>query len=211
MDNGLGNDYGSGRWAVWRGANREIKHLLKHLIKQGTVKHKNEKSKLKTRKTACTHTHSIFPQPCSCPQSAQPPPVCSRPLLLGHCSQSGSDQTIPGVGWKGSSSHEGDKGRTTDSPQGIFVQIRKSHLLGQTWPPRAQGLPAPSPSPFGWAPALENEGTRGSWFKGLHQFLFPHPCYSEVPATDPKTPVSYTHLTLPTKTHQCRSRWSPYH
>ena len=23
--------------------------------------------------------------------------------------------------------------------------------------------------------------------------------------------VSYTHLTLPTKTHQCRSRWSPYH
>ena len=24
-------------------------------------------------------------------------------------------------------------------------------------------------------------------------------------------PVSYTHLTLPTKTHQCRSRWSPYH
>ena len=25
------------------------------------------------------------------------------------------------------------------------------------------------------------------------------------------TPVSYTHLTLPTKTHQCRSRWSPYH
>ena len=25
------------------------------------------------------------------------------------------------------------------------------------------------------------------------------------------TAVSYTHLTLPTKTHQCRSRWSPYH
>ena len=24
-------------------------------------------------------------------------------------------------------------------------------------------------------------------------------------------PVSYTHLTLPTTTHGCRSRWSPYH
>ena len=25
------------------------------------------------------------------------------------------------------------------------------------------------------------------------------------------TPVSYTHLTLPTKSDECRSRWSPYH
>ena len=24
-------------------------------------------------------------------------------------------------------------------------------------------------------------------------------------------PVSYTHLTLPTKDTRCRSRWSPYH
>ena len=24
-------------------------------------------------------------------------------------------------------------------------------------------------------------------------------------------PVSYTHLTLPTNTNACRSRWSPYH
>ena len=24
-------------------------------------------------------------------------------------------------------------------------------------------------------------------------------------------PVSYTHLTLPTKPYGCRSRWSPYH
>ena len=24
-------------------------------------------------------------------------------------------------------------------------------------------------------------------------------------------PVSYTHLTLPTNMHVCRSRWSPYH
>ena len=27
----------------------------------------------------------------------------------------------------------------------------------------------------------------------------------------PLTPVSYTHLTLPTNEQQCRSRWSPYH
>ena len=25
------------------------------------------------------------------------------------------------------------------------------------------------------------------------------------------TPVSYTHLTLPTNVSMCRSRWSPYH
>ena len=28
---------------------------------------------------------------------------------------------------------------------------------------------------------------------------------------DVDEPVSYTHLTLPTTTPQCRSRWSPYH
>ena len=27
----------------------------------------------------------------------------------------------------------------------------------------------------------------------------------------PLMPVSYTHLTLPTKEDECRSRWSPYH
>ena len=27
----------------------------------------------------------------------------------------------------------------------------------------------------------------------------------------PAVPVSYTHLTLPTTLHECRSRWSPYH
>ena len=27
----------------------------------------------------------------------------------------------------------------------------------------------------------------------------------------PAVPVSYTHLTLPTNTVTCRSRWSPYH
>ena len=33
---------------------------------------------------------------------------------------------------------------------------------------------------------------------------------SEV-AEDMANPVSYTHLTLPTNTVTCRSRWSPYH
>ena len=27
----------------------------------------------------------------------------------------------------------------------------------------------------------------------------------------PPEAVSYTHLTLPTTLHECRSRWSPYH
>ena len=31
------------------------------------------------------------------------------------------------------------------------------------------------------------------------------------PAPGAKTAVSYTHLTLPTKSDECRSRWSPYH
>ena len=34
--------------------------------------------------------------------------------------------------------------------------------------------------------------------------LFPH-------AVKRLIPVSYTHLTLPTTLHECRSRWSPYH
>ena len=29
--------------------------------------------------------------------------------------------------------------------------------------------------------------------------------------TGPVVSVSYTHLTLPTTLHECRSRWSPYH
>ena len=34
--------------------------------------------------------------------------------------------------------------------------------------------------------------------------------YSESRVVGP-TPVSYTHLTLPTTARRCRSRWSPYH
>ena len=30
-------------------------------------------------------------------------------------------------------------------------------------------------------------------------------------SADDLTPVSYTHLTLPTMSTTCRSRWSPYH
>ena len=35
--------------------------------------------------------------------------------------------------------------------------------------------------------------------------------FGERRATGPLTPVSYTHLTLPTIAAECRSRWSPYH
>ena len=31
------------------------------------------------------------------------------------------------------------------------------------------------------------------------------------PVFDDTETVSYTHLTLPTTLHECRSRWSPYH
>ena len=33
----------------------------------------------------------------------------------------------------------------------------------------------------------------------------------EIFQTNNLTPVSYTHLTLPTRSIKCRSRWSPYH
>ena len=38
-----------------------------------------------------------------------------------------------------------------------------------------------------------------------HRFLF---FINKLPGI---TTVSYTHLTLPTTLHECRSRWSPYH
>ena len=34
---------------------------------------------------------------------------------------------------------------------------------------------------------------------------------AEAQLYDLGVPVSYTHLTLPTTLHECRSRWSPYH
>ena len=34
---------------------------------------------------------------------------------------------------------------------------------------------------------------------------------SEVDESGMPIAVSYTHLTLPTTLHECRSRWSPYH
>ena len=34
---------------------------------------------------------------------------------------------------------------------------------------------------------------------------------SQLPNLSLLDPVSYTHLTLPTNTNACRSRWSPYH
>ena len=40
-----------------------------------------------------------------------------------------------------------------------------------------------------WRAGFEDQGTKACYF----------------------TPVSYTHLTLPTIAAECRSRWSPYH
>ena len=33
----------------------------------------------------------------------------------------------------------------------------------------------------------------------------------EIVGEEEYEPVSYTHLTLPTSSERCRSRWSPYH
>ena len=45
-------------------------------------------------------------------------------------------------------------------------------------------------------------GLTDSEFDKINEILGREPNY---------TAVSYTHLTLPTKGHGCRSRWSPYH
>ena len=60
-----------------------------------------------------------------------------------------------------------------------------------------------------WADELSTFGPWGRWTatvpsivpKEMEQFVH---AYLSVP-------VSYTHLTLPTTLHECRSRWSPYH
>ena len=44
----------------------------------------------------------------------------------------------------------------------------------------------------------------------VHGGLMEINCNS-VPDFLARNPVSYTHLTLPTTLHECRSRWSPYH
>ena len=38
-----------------------------------------------------------------------------------------------------------------------------------------------------------------------------HNLVKEIDIQVQKAPVSYTHLTLPTRSIKCRSRWSPYH
>ena len=54
----------------------------------------------------------------------------------------------------------------------------------------------------------------------IHQFLFNEEMQpfdymlcidADVIWNPADIPVSYTHLTLPTTGHECRSRWSPYH
>ena len=64
-------------------------------------------------------------------------------------------------------------------------------------------------SPREWAVQKSKEGTAS--------LLLTDPwkshrcCCGYVWKIQPITPVSYTHLTLPTRRDSCRSRWSPYH
>ena len=64
-------------------------------------------------------------------------------------------------------------------------------------------------------PEVQNLGRALARIPGLSRFITPdEEAAIEVGEVDPRdmsTPVSYTHLTLPTTLHECRSRWSPYH
>ena len=50
-----------------------------------------------------------------------------------------------------------------------------------------------------------------TWCRTSLQFDFLSVLVVQGGAVCPPTPVSYTHLTLPTTGSLCRSRWSPYH
>ena len=97
---------------------------------------------------------------------------------------------------------------------------------GRTWGP--EGVSAPG---LGSAICVGSQGRRDprpgkgspgghrlgpdwtAWGRALAQTV---PTCTEVANLDRRAstlynPVSYTHLTLPTKAERCRSRWSPYH
>ena len=62
--------------------------------------------------------------------------------------------------------------------------------------------------------ASENnfQTTVESLFKGMDSFITTKTVVGDaITVGDTILPVSYTHLTLPTKAVECRSRWSPYH
>ena len=67
--------------------------------------------------------------------------------------------------------------------------------------------------PFGKDAAYQLlKGTTYNWRRlllRLGQRL--HGFFNRLTDEDRETAVSYTHLTLPTKEDECRSRWSPYH
>ena len=74
--------------------------------------------------------HSMLPQSCSWP-SATRLGSCSSPASSedsGPCCANQGPRTIPGVGSQDSNKHDHDKGRTTASPKGIFVQTKKRCL-----------------------------------------------------------------------------------
>ena len=64
-------------------------------------------------------------------------------------------------------------------------------------------------------PAARGDVENAIVYSGLHAIWVHRLCHA-MWKRGWKTParilsVSYTHLTLPTTLHECRSRWSPYH
>ena len=57
-------------------------------------------------------------------------------------------------------------------------------------------------------PRTDTVRRRDLWTRGLGGEFSRELSKGQVPSV---APVSYTHLTLPTIQHWCRSRWSPYH
>ena len=53
---------------------------------------------------------------------------------------------------------------------------------------------------------IEDDFGNSTWSVSNYLNFFKEPIYWLT-----FTPVSYTHLTLPTNVSMCRSRWSPYH
>ena len=54
-------------------------------------------------------------------------------------------------------------------------------------------------------------GENGAGKSTMMNILFGMSFIKETGGYEGDVPVSYTHLTLPTTLHECRSRWSPYH
>ena len=68
-----------------------------------------------------------------------------------------------------------------------------------------------SKTPSRWREAAEYRQANKSWLRHSQRIaMLMLDKMDELHLTQTE-PVSYTHLTLPTTLHECRSRWSPYH